>query len=127
RGTIVTLDPVIVAPGRGTLVLDVTLPAGYAVNAEAPSSLQLSPATVATLRPPTRTSADLTGTKLPVTVPVLYEGAGELSVDVTLVYCEKTSPQLCLIEQIRFVAPLTVAGDGGSRLILMHQLDLPDR
>ncbi len=126
RGTTVTLDPVAVAPGRGTLVLDVTLPAGHAVNAEAPSSLRLSPATAATLRPATRTTADLTGTELPVTIPVLYAASGELTADVTLVYCERTSPQLCLIEQIRFVVPLTVAEDGGRRLALVHEVELPD-
>lgn len=127
RGAIVTLDPVTVAPGRGTLLLDVALPPGYAVNAEAPSSLELSPPAAATLRPATESSADLTGTELPAVVPVLYAASGELIADVTLVYCEKTSPQLCLIEQIRFVVPLTVADGGTSTITLMHQVELPDR
>ncbi len=39
RGTVVTLDPVTVAAGNGTITLDIELPAGHRVNGAAPSSL----------------------------------------------------------------------------------------
>jgi len=127
RGTVVTLDPATASPGRGALVLDISLPEGYAVNADAPSSLTLSPTTVVALDTAAGgDTADLTGTELPVGIPVVYTASGDLTADLTLVYCEAETPELCLIEQVRFEIPLTVEPRGSKRIALTYEVVLPD-
>lgn len=127
RGTVITLDPATASPGRGALILDISLPEGYAVNADAPSSLTLSPTTVVALDTAAGgDTADLTGTELPVGIPVVYTASGDLTADLTLVYCEAETPELCLIEQVRFEIPLTVEPRGAKRIALTYEVVLPD-
>ncbi len=71
-------------------------------------------------------TADLTGTELPVGIPVVYTASGDLTADLTLVYCEAETPELCLIEQVRFEIPLTVEPRGAKRIALTYEVVLPD-
>lgn len=122
RGTVVDVEPIEVAAGEGEIVLDIALPDGHRVNAEAPSSLLLGPAdVVAAAGGP----VDLTGTELPVHVPVTFRGSGELLADATIIYCRDEATTLCLIEQVRFAVPVTVAPGGDSVIALTHDISLP--
>jgi hypothetical protein len=109
------------------------LPEGYVVNGEAPSSLVLAPGGPATIRGATirgdsgGTSFDLTGRRLPVRVPVRFTAPGDLVADLTLVYCEKETPELCLIEMARFEVPVSRGGrNAASEVVLAHHVQLPD-
>ena len=128
RGTVIPVGPVTVAPGNGTLLLDVRLPAGYAVNGDAPSSLVLAPGGPATTRGGGGgTAFDLTGKRLPVRIPVRFTAPGDLVADLTLVYCEKETPELCLIEMVRFEVPMALgSGNAASEAVLTHRVVLPD-
>jgi sugar lactone lactonase YvrE len=119
RGDIITLDKVDARAGPASLTLDYALPDGYKVNDEAPSSLTIAGATsVAFL--PGRTTFDLTGTKLPVSIPLdLHEGGATVSFDITLIYCESVATSLCLIDQTRFDVPLDVGPPGPSSQITL--------
>lgn len=123
-GIVVDLSPKDVAPGPGSLHLDIGLPDGYKINEDAPSSVEfLVTGDVADVAG----TASLTGAVLPVAVPIEFtSGSGTIIADVTLLYCRDDSEGLCIIEQVRFNQPVTVTADGISDLSLPHQVHLPD-
>jgi len=123
-GTVVDLDPVDVAAGASALVLAIDLPEGYKVNEEAPSSVEFAvTGGVAEIE----AGRQLTGVVFPVTIPIEFtQGSGSVTADVTLLYCRDDSEGLCIIEQVRFSQPLTVANDGVAEISLPHEVLLPD-
>jgi thiol-disulfide isomerase/thioredoxin len=125
RGEVVVLDPVTAHAGPASLILDYRLPDGYKVNEEAPSSLIITGGrSIAFL--PGAPIHDLTGTKLPATVPLeLIEGSGTVVIDVTLIYCESVATSLCLIDQTRFEMHMEVGPPGASSQITLSKT-IPD-
>lgn len=121
RGELVTLDPVTAAAGEASLVLQYELPDGYKVNEEAPSSVVISAgASLASFLG--GDSVDITGTPLPVAVPIqLVEGVGTLRFDVTLIYCEAVNTSLCLIDQVRYSQPVEIGPPGASGRIVLDR------
>ena len=119
RGDIVTLPEIDVSAGAASVVLAYTLPEGYKVNDEAPSSVVISAgSTIAAF--PTGDTVDITGTAVPVPLPIsLVQGSGSVHFDVTLIYCEAINTSLCLIDQTRFIQPLTVGAEGASSQITL--------
>jgi sugar lactone lactonase YvrE len=125
RGEVVILPPLTVDAGPASIVLEYSLPAGYKVNDEAPSSIEIAAGgSVATLDGST---GDLTGTTLPVSVPItLTEGDATVRIDVTIIYCEAVNTSLCLIDQARFEVPLRVGEEGSSaQIVLERTIDTP--
>lgn len=119
RGTLLPAQSVTAAPGTGEIVVDVSLPVGYKINEEAPSSLTIE-VDGDVVVPPTDV-ADLTGASLPVSLPVaLNEGSAQVTADLVLVYCREGAESLCLIEQVRFRLDVTVAGDASSDAIVLE-------
>jgi thiol-disulfide isomerase/thioredoxin len=125
RGEIVTLERIEANAGAASLTLDYALPDGYKVNEEAPSSLTIAGGeAIASL--PNGATYDLTGTMLPVSVPLeLVEGSATVVFDVTLIYCESVATSLCLIDQTRFEVPIDVAPSGASTQITLNRT-IPD-
>ncbi len=124
RGQEIGLDQVTVAPGTGTLVLDIGLPEDHKVNEDAPSSVQWivgeNVAEVEAVR-------SLTGVKFPVEIPVEWnEGFGSITADMTVIYCREDAEDLCLIQQLRFTAPVTVADGGVSDVTFTYDIVLPE-
>jgi DNA-binding beta-propeller fold protein YncE len=121
RGDVVQLSEQMVNAGQASIVLDYTLPDGYKVNEEAPSSvIVFSGSTLVQLARPT--AGDITGTKIPATVPVvLVEGSGVAAFDITLIYCEAVAASLCLIDQVRFEVPLVVGPEGVSSQLILNR------
>jgi thiol-disulfide isomerase/thioredoxin len=121
RGEIVTLATTTVAAGQGSLLIDYTLPDGYKVNEEAPSSVTVgSGSSVVTLF--TGDPKDLTGTELPVDVPVTFsEGSATARFDVTIIYCSFDATSLCFIDQVRYEVPLDVGPSGPSNQIALSR------
>lgn len=113
-GEVVTLDPAQAAAGPGTVVVNYTLPTGYKVNEDAPSSLTISGGrTVVSLA--SDDAGELTGVSLPAIVPVdFHEGDAMLVLDINLVYCEENAESLCYIDRARFEIPVTVGPPGAS-------------
>ena len=126
RGDIVTLPTQSAAAGPGTLVLEYELPDGYKVNEEAPSSIEVT-AGRSSVRFTAGDVVDLTGTPLPVEIPIeLTEGATEARFDVTIIYCEAVNTSLCLIDQARYVVPLEIGPPGiTTRLVLERTIPRP--
>ena len=58
------------------------------------------------------------------------EGSGELALNMSLICCEAEQDQVCLIERLRFEAPLRVNGGAAADpasnvVVLRHRVDLP--
>lgn len=125
-GTVIELAPVAVGAGSGTIQLDIELPDGYKVNEEAPSSVSFFvDGSIATLTGGNEQS--LTGAELPVDLAADFAtGTGVITADVTLLYCRNDSEGLCIIEQIRFIQPVTVAEPGSATISLPHRVELPN-
>ena len=125
RGDVITLEQIEANAGAASLTLNYTLPDGYKVNEEAPSTLAIAGGGVIALLPAGATY-DLTGTDLPVSVPVeLVEGSATVVFDVTLIYCETVATSLCLIDQARFEVPMDVGSSGASTQITLNRT-IPD-
>lgn len=122
RGDVIDLGSVTVSTGSGDLVLDYALPAGYKVNADAPSSITIAGGSAAFEAGDT---VDITGTDLPATIPISYQRDSTTArFDVTVIYCEAVNPNLCLIDRTRFEVEL-VAGSGAGDLTLSKTIPDP--
>lgn len=120
-GNVVALPPMTASAGPATIRLDYTLPDGYKVNDDAPSSIEVSGgASVAELTG--SNPFDLTGTDLPTNVAVdLVAGEATVLFDVTIIYCESVATSLCLIDQVRYELPLTVTEGTTSTMITLQR------
>ncbi len=125
-GHVVELSPIEVAAGEGTIRLAIELPDGYKVNEDAPSSVTLS-ATGPVASFPDGPQRSLTGAVLPVDLDATFTtGTGSVIADVTLLYCRDDSEGLCIIEQVLFTQPVTVAASGATQIVLPHRVDVPE-
>jgi hypothetical protein len=102
------------AQAAGTLILDVTLPAGYHLNASAPQRYQLSVEGNSRLltfadnkNSATRVAKDL---QLPLRIPVRAQAAGTsaLRIQLTLYYCREDNTGTCQIKTLVWRAPVEV-------------------
>ncbi|MGB9752316.1 MAG: hypothetical protein C0183_12045 [Roseiflexus castenholzii] len=116
----ITLPPIAVAPGEGRIALDIVLPPGYKVNDLAPSSVRWSIDGGITL--PADADRSLAGMRFPLELSATFTAAGTLTAEIALIYCEATKPKVCLIEEVRLVAPFTVASHGAPVLALRYTL-----
>ena len=125
-GTVVEHEPLMFGMGQGAISLEVVLPDGYKVNPVAPSRF------VWTVEGEGMTVApDASGTVIDPSFPRAFdvhltEGQGVLTGDISVVYCQAETEQICLIEQVRLVVPIQVAGAGPTTATLTHRIALPD-
>ena len=125
-GTVVKHVPLVLGEGQGAISLEVVLPDGYKVNPDAPSrfvwAVEGEGMTVA---------PDASGSVIDPSFPRSFEvhltqGEGVLTGDISVVYCEAETEQICLFEQVRLVVPVQVAGSGPTTATLTHRIVLPD-
>ena len=125
-GTVVKHMPLVLGEGQGAISLEVVLPDGYKVNPDAPSRF------VWTVEGEGMTVApDASGSVIDPSFPRSFEvhltqGEGVLTGDISVVYCEAETEQICLFEQVRLVAPYTVRSVGPDQAVLTHVVNLPD-
>ncbi|MCP3974738.1 MAG: redoxin domain-containing protein [bacterium] len=126
RGVLVEIaEPISVAPGAGSVVIDITLPPNHKVNEDAPSSAEFF-VTGAIADFGDSAGLSLTGAKFPVSVPVHFAaGEGTVTADLTVIYCREGSESLCLIQQLRFVAPVAVSDSGATAVTLRYTIEAP--
>jgi thiol-disulfide isomerase/thioredoxin len=106
------LPQAVIGDGRATLRVVVSLPAGYELNAEAPSRLHLftSGNSVARL---SREELDLRREGTDFTVDLqAAAGAAEILVTGPVYYCRHGEEALCFIEQVNLALPLRVDPGG---------------
>ncbi len=106
RELVETLDPLLVAPGRVRVVLDVRLPAGYKRNPDMPSILRVS----GEGGQAEQTLSFPAGEEI---AWVVHLGADRvLRVELALYYCKADQAPLCLIHARRLQVPLRVSSAG---------------
>ncbi|UCF98275.1 MAG: redoxin domain-containing protein [Spirochaetaceae bacterium] len=131
----VRLEPVQLTAGDGLIRLEVRLPVGYKVNDTAPSVFEWEvQGRVAVL--PADATRSVVEPSFPLELEVEFlEGSGELALNMFLIYCEAEQDQVCLIERVRFEAPIRVktgvgvdppAGLSANAVVFHHQVDLPE-
>jgi len=121
---VVRLPAVTVAPGTGRVEVALELPNGYKVNPQAPLSYAFSSRGVNALFTG-GASGNLTDPKLPLSWTVDWSGgSGEVSLDLTIVYCEADKESVCLLDRVRLEVPVTVTSGGARSLPLRHSVTL---
>ncbi|MFH1104098.1 MAG: thioredoxin-like domain-containing protein [Actinomycetota bacterium] len=106
--TTITLPEATVAPGAGTVTLEVTLPAGHEFNDTAPFSVTWT-GTAGVVDPAEGADLSTAAPQFPLTVPMTFgAGSGTLTGDVTVYFCREGALALCLIDRVRLEIPVSV-------------------
>ncbi len=125
-GNVVRMNQADVAPGSGTVRVEVALPDGYKVNPEAPSSMSWT-AHGQAIELPSDANWMVAGPSLPVDMTVTFlDGEGLLVGDLALIYCDEQAESLCFIERVRLEAPFRVVSGAESILTLSHMVEFPE-
>ena len=121
-GSVIRLDPVTVAPGAGSLVVEVILPEGFKPTPLAPFTMAWEvEGGVATL------GADADRAVLdplfPIEIPARFaSGAGVIAADLAIYYCSTDAESLCFLDEIRLEVAVLVAAGGVDRVVLTREV-----
>jgi sugar lactone lactonase YvrE len=116
----IDLGTIQVAPGAGTVELDVVLPAGYKINDLAPFSMEWATVGVEL----TGSDRSMVEPAFPVEIPAVFAD-GSVAADITVYYCEVAAAQLCLIEQVRLTATIDATGGASSIAPFRYEIAAP--
>lgn len=121
----ITIDPQTVAPGQGKITINVAMPIGYKLNAQAPFTVNW-PANEIVSLPELEYRQVLP--ELPIEFSATFaEGETELAVDFIIYWCEAVNQTLCFVERGTVIIPVTVAADAeNANLELAYELVPPD-
>jgi hypothetical protein len=123
RGVVVNLPEQTVAPGSGEISLNVTLPEGYKLNPDIEFSGQWSSSGSAVVIAEGDSVQRIPAPEMPLSIPVtLTEGSATVTGSLTIYYCESVNVNLCFIDEVQLIAPVTVSASGGGTTI---QIDRP--
>ena len=108
------LDRKTMAAGTGEVVLKVNLPEGFKFNEQAPRYVEVksSDNKVVMLAGKAETNADFE-VRVPVTSSL---GESSLQFELAIYYCEETSTERCLIDQVKLDLPLEIREAGDSKV-----------
>lgn len=109
-----------VAPGPGTISVDVVLPDGYKVNDLAPFSMEWETQGT-TVHDGDRSIVE---PAFPLEVSAGFVD-GPLAVDLTIYYCQDEAEQLCLIERVRLEAVVDTNEGSAAVATLRHEIADP--
>lgn len=122
---VITLPPQTVGAGDGTIVVNVTMPEGYKFNGLAPFTAIWPENAVAQIPADSR-DIRIVLPEMPLEVPVTFsEGQTDLSVDLTVYWCEAINETLCFVDRAQLVIPLTVTADNETKGITMEYALVP--
>ena len=108
------LDSRSLSAGVGEVVLKVALPEGFKFNDQAPRYVKVTSGDENILK---LTDKVITGPDFEIRVPVdANDGMTSLEFELAIYYCEKTSEERCLIDQVSLELPLEIGSSGGSRV-----------
>jgi thiol-disulfide isomerase/thioredoxin len=116
-----TLPPQTVGAGAGSIVINVTMPDGYKFNHDAPFTAIWAES------PAVQIPADLREIRtkdpvIPLEVPVTFvEGQADLTVDLTIYWCEGVNESLCFVDRSKLTVPLTVLPNSDSHSVTLER------
>jgi thiol-disulfide isomerase/thioredoxin len=106
-----------IEPGEATLKLQLELPAGYKLNALAPSAVAVVPAQkqIVSLKDE---GENIRSPKFPLSIPVkTVEGETTIEARYVIYYCESAKESLCFIKEAKITLPVKVKKGAGNRNI----------
>lgn len=123
-GETIELPAQSIEPGDATLKLQLELPAGYKLNAQAPSALTIAASPGQAVSLTGGAEQTLINPKFPVSVPIkVSEGQAVLRADFVVYYCEAAKESLCFFKEARVSIPVKVVkGSGNHRLSGTYKL-----
>jgi DNA-binding beta-propeller fold protein YncE len=120
-GTVVRAEPVQLAPGAGTVLVDIGFPPGYKVNDLAPFTMQWHSDGIADFGADAERS--IVAPEFPVEVAADFvAGEGLVVGDVTVYYCTIEAQSLCLIDEVRFEIPVEVSPGGAGSVTVSYEV-----
>src|SRR5205085_12184509 len=104
-----------VEPGDVTLTINVELPAGYKLNAQAPSVVKITSQGQILFA---EAEKALRNPQFPVSLPVkLSEGEATVKADLVIYYCEAKKESLCYFKEAVVSVPIKIKPGTGNRQI----------
>ncbi|HXG92125.1 MAG TPA: thioredoxin-like domain-containing protein [Blastocatellia bacterium] len=123
-GEVIELPAQTIEPGDATITLQLELPAGYKLNAQAPSAVAVTTTQkeVAAING----QPSFRNPQFPLSVPVkVAEGQTTVNVEFTVYYCESAKESLCYFKEARVIAPIVVKrGAGAHKIAATYKLTL---
>jgi thiol-disulfide isomerase/thioredoxin len=124
-GELVELTPLEVRPGPSHILIDVRLPQGYKLNPDTLSTLELTETGNISIGYGPDVE-EVIIRHLPFEMDVVFGGSsGFIQLDLYLVYCKTENEDLCFLESIRVLAPVSTAQNGAKQLHVLHSVELP--
>jgi len=125
-GETIPLEPQTVAPGEGEIVLNVTLPEGYKLNDLAPALFQWQSGGDAISLDAEVARQTIVQPGFPLVFAAAFaEGTTTLTGEIVIYYCQVEAQQLCLIEQVRLVVPVTVSAEATTHSLALEHAIVP--
>ena len=105
-----------IEPGDATLTLQLELPAGYKLNALAPSAVAVAPAQKQVVSLKDAAGENIRNPKFPVSIPIkAVEGETTVEARYVIYYCEAAKESLCFIKEAKITLPVKVKKGAGAR------------
>ena len=105
-----------IEPGDATLTLQLELPAGYKLNALAPSAVAIAPAQKQVVSLKDAAAENIRNPKFPVSIPIkAVEGETTVEARYVIYYCETAKESLCFIKEAKISIPVKVKKGAGAR------------
>jgi thiol-disulfide isomerase/thioredoxin len=115
-----------VAPGDATLTVKLELPAGYKLNALAPTTLTVAAAQGQVASVNHAAEQVFKQPKFPLAVPLqVKEGETRVKLSLVIYYCEAAKESLCYFKEVRLNLPIKVIkGARGNQIMALYRLTL---
>jgi thiol-disulfide isomerase/thioredoxin len=125
-GEVITATEQTIEPGEATLKLQLELPAGYKLNALAPSAVAVVPAQKQIVSLKDAAGENIRNPKFPVSIPIkAVEGETTIEARYVIYYCESAKESLCYIKEAKISIPVKVKKGAGARsLSATYKLNL---
>ncbi|HEX3049459.1 MAG TPA: thioredoxin-like domain-containing protein [Aggregatilineaceae bacterium] len=121
----VTLAPQMVAPGEGTIQINVTMPDGYKYNDQAPFTAIWLENAIAQIPDESR-AIRIVHPEMPLDVPVTFSaGQTDLTVELTIYWCEAVNETLCFVKRAQLTVPLSVTATSSEHRVGMDYTLVP--
>ncbi len=123
---VIPLPPQMVNAGEGTIIINVTMPEGYELNTIAPFTAIWPDDPIAQIPEESR-DIRIVAPELPLEVPVTFApGQTELTLNLTVYWCEEVNQNLCFVDRSELVMPLSVVpGNDLHTVTFDHELVPP--
>jgi thiol-disulfide isomerase/thioredoxin/sugar lactone lactonase YvrE len=116
-----------IEPGDGTITLQLELPGGYKLNAQAPSALTVASPQTQVISFGNGAEQTFRNPQFPINLPIkIGEGEATVRADFLVYYCETAKESLCYFKEARVSVPVKAKkGAGNHKLTATYKLALP--